>query len=122
SIIMEDVDVMESFDVNGTSVNLEFDCNLVNETDSLSSANGLSFITNRLALNFIDPANGNYRIGQPSAAVDLCAEVNFNSSPVDFEGDFLGFDDVAFPDVSGPYDAGADESYLSDVIFANGFE
>ncbi|MCX7555212.1 hypothetical protein OS175_15180, partial [Marinicella sp. S1101] len=46
SIIMEDVDVMESFDVNGTSVNLEFDCNLVNETDSLSSANGLSFITN----------------------------------------------------------------------------
>ncbi len=116
--------MMETLDVNGSQVTLSFTCNLVSEVDSLGTSAGI--VDNVTATfdseyNFVNRLNGDYRIQTPSLAIDMCDAASFNWP--DFEGQAFGFND---PTVSGTllgsHDAGADESYLSDIFFADGFE
>ena len=50
----------------------------------------------------------------------MCDEVS--SLWPDFEGQPFGYDDPNQANLIGASDAGADESYLSDTIFAHGFD
>ncbi len=79
---------------------------------------------------FVDDLNDDYHIKASSPAIDLCgtltARIQHKSMPgplVDIDAQISNWDD---PNVDNAtpgeaYDAGSDESYLGDTIFANGF-
>lgn len=50
---------------------------------------------------------------------DMCPDSA--SAPVDFDIEMRGFDSPV-SDIYGPYDAGADETYVDDIIFSSGFD
>ncbi len=79
---------------------------------------------NQIILSVVDPmidrAKQNFHLKADSGAVDIC-DVNVLNFNRDIDGQFRGYDDPV-PDVLGPYDIGADESYAADVIFAHSFE
>jgi len=78
-------------------------------------------VNNFSAFDFIDSANNDYRLGLSSTAIDWCDNAP-SSSPEDIEGQPRGWDAPNIKNGFGSYDAGADESYIYDVIFMNGFE
>lgn len=125
SIIQDDnVGVLEAFNNGGQQNYIRFDCNVLHETQSI---NGGNYIVNNLetttAVDFVAPQNNNYHIQSTSAAVDLCT--NSISWPVDADGDPWGYDDpnaVGLNDPNYSIDAGADETYTSDIIFKNHFD
>lgn len=68
---------------------------------------------------FVNPAQHDYRLSGDSVAIDLCADRSANYG--DLEGQARGWDDPTYSNASGPFDAGADESYLNDIIFLDTF-
>ncbi len=125
SIIQDDnVNVLEAFNNGGQQNYIRFDCNVLHEAQSI---NGGNYIFNNLetttAVDFVAPLSGDYHILPTSAAVDLCN--NSISWPVDADGDSWGYDDpyaVGFFDPNYSIDAGADETYSTDIIFKNKFD
>ena len=117
-------------------INYEVDisCIIANEAESMSASNNLinfsagnaggAFITQDNPA-FIDQANFDYHLAENSPAIDYChtpTHATVLYKDIDFEE--RGYDD---PNVSDNslftfYDIGVDESYLSDVIFSDGFE
>lgn len=101
--------------------NATFICVVVNEAGSLSGANFTQQIVEEDP-QFIDRANGDYHLNAAvSPAVDLCS-ISDNSLDFDIDLELRGFDDPLTSNVNGVYDAGADETYSSDIIFKDGFE
>ena len=96
-----------------------FDCILAHEINSISG-NQLFFGDP----GFIDRANGDYHLGSGSSAIDLCVDTGSGNSDVD--NDFRGYDDPTVEnqgnDPNAKYDAGADETYATDIFFKNSFE
>ncbi|MCB1586466.1 MAG: hypothetical protein KDI52_09300, partial [Xanthomonadales bacterium] len=88
----------------------------------VNSSDGLNQFTQSLVAfpNFIDVANRDYHVRGHSEAADLCPETP-NSLTKDFEGQNI-WDDPSQVNIFGFRDAGADETYLSDTIFASGFD
>jgi len=121
SLLFDAVDVLEVIDINGSDTQTIFDCVMAHEISTLSGAVGNSFQVLRSGLSFVDPGAGDYRIGASSAAIDLCSDVN-SAFSVDFEGQALGYDDPATGELFGAFDAGSDEYYLIDAVFADRFE
>ncbi len=120
SIVMDAaVNVLDVINGAGDPVGAFFRCGLVHENSSLASASLVSNYFVTANPGFVDPGNGDYRILAGADAVDMC------STPSDlwpdFEGQPRGFDDPTLGNIDGAVDAGADESYLADVIFYSGF-
>lgn len=113
---------------------VNFSCIIANETDSLSESNNLinssaglaggAFITQDTPA-FIDRNNNDYHLSIDSPAIDYCNTPTHTTvlyKDIDFEN--RGWDDPTQVDNSifSFFDIGADESYLSDIIFKNNFE
>lgn len=71
--------------------------------------------------DFIDRSSGNYHLSAVSPAIDRCADVNSNLG-LDIDLEPLGWDDPNQINGAGAYDAGADETYLNDIIFKDGYD
>lgn len=100
--------------------NATFECVVVNEETSLQNSTLFDVVED--GPGFVDRNNGDYHIDPVSSpAVDLCESI-VSSDLLDIDLEARGFDDANVSDFSGPFDAGADETYTSDVIFKNGFE
>ena len=70
---------------------------------------------------FIDRLGGDYHLNSTSPAIDMCQGIPMNH-PLDIDTESRGWDDSQNNNGLGLFDAGADESYVNDVIFKNGFE
>jgi len=92
------------------------DCLLAHEDSSYDGDNVLVADP-----EFVDRLAGDYHLKPQSSAIDLCSEVPL-LSPIDIDDELRGWDDNQSANGFGFYDAGADESYLSDVIYENNFE
>ncbi|GJM10254.1 MAG: hypothetical protein DHS20C11_25300 [Lysobacteraceae bacterium] len=92
----------------------EHECLVVNE---LGQLNGTGIIITDP--EFKNPGQNDYRLSGDSVAIDLCADRSANYA--DLEGQVRGWDDPSYSNASGPFDAGADESYLNDIFFLDTF-
>ncbi|KAA3645938.1 MAG: hypothetical protein DWP95_03845 [Proteobacteria bacterium] len=101
--------VLESSGTNFT----EFSCLISNENSSIPA--------NVIDPEFIDEVNHNYHLSSLSPAIDLCTIVS--AVTLDADNDIRAWDDpTAYNNgVNYIYDAGADESYINDIIFKNSF-
>lgn len=97
----------------GPESDLEAACMLVNETSSFS---GFAVVQGNP--HFSNLSNDDYHLKSNSNAVDLCDAVSEMTHDID--GELRGFNDPR-QNLLGTYDAGADETYASDIIFKNGF-
>ncbi len=95
---------------------LSINCLLAHEDNSFSG--------NQVVVDdpqFFDRAGGDFHLNPISPAIDMCQGIPmFN--PLDIDTESRGWDDPNNDNGFGAYDAGADESYINDVIFINGFE
>lgn len=96
------------------SPNSDNACVIVNEAGQMSGADIWSYDP-----SFIGPSFGDYRLQGGSEAIDVCADRSADHA--DYENQPRGWDDPAWPNTGGSFDAGADESYLNDIILNNGF-
>ncbi|WP_395374638.1 hypothetical protein [Marinicella sp. W31] len=103
------------FDGAGTLVAF---CNIVNEDASFSGTQ--SVVDDP---EFIDRVGGDFHIDvDTSPAVDLCQQGFFPADYDDIDLQARGLDDPIAGNISGPYDAGADETYSNEIIFKDGFD
>ena len=70
---------------------------------------------------FINRMAGDFHLSSLSTAIDMCQETTL-TRPLDIDAEQRGWDDVLNNNGPGVFDAGADESYVNDVIFKHGFE
>jgi len=70
--------------------------------------------------DFVDRTGNDFHLKPESFAIDMCADV-IMSQPLDVDADIVGWDDPTKLNLAGPFDAGADETYINDVIFIDGF-
>lgn len=92
------------------------DCVIAHENNSFTGTN--IFVANP---KFVDRSTGNFHIQATSPAIDLCAQTPMEQT-LDADWQPRGWDDPVFLNGSGSYDAGADETYLNDVIFKDSFD
>ncbi len=114
SSIVHDVSSQQLFGPVSGSLNVN--CVVVHEATSFSGNDVLVADP-----EFIDPGLGNFHLATTSPAIDLCQGIPL-LHPLDADMEPRGWDDPTAANTLGAYDAGADESYLSDVIFKNDFE
>lgn len=121
-----------------TDIDVNISALITNETDSLLEVNGVfndainfaggDFITETIPgeILFVDRDNGDLHLGEFSRAIDYFntpSRATVTYKDIDYED--RGIDD---PNNQSPisglfyFDIGADESYINDIIFANGFE
>jgi hypothetical protein len=114
------VDILEFFDDSGQQVFSRFSCSVLHELQSINNVDFNQQNIQSTVDHFADSANRNYHLNANSPAIDLCA--SNTSSSDDMDGQTWGFDDPNVANIHGVFDAGADEYYGSDVIFADRFE
>jgi len=115
SIVHNNDDIL----INGTDEeNFTISCVIANETTSVS---GVAIV---LEPEFIDRANHDYHLSGSSKAIDFCPPLIETYIPIltDIDGESRPWDDNQSNDFFGIADAGADETYINDQIFKNGFE
>ncbi len=101
---------------SGASGSLVIDCLVAHESGSFSGTNVV--VANP---SFVDVSSGDFHLSSNSPAIDLCQGIPMNH-PLDIDQEPRGWDDPDNANEAGIFDAGADESYVNDVIFENGFE
>jgi len=106
--------------LNGNFGTATFDCVFAHEINSISGSQ--LFFGNP---GFVDRGNGDFHLDPSiSPAVDLC--VDSGNSQLDIDTDIRGFDDSTVTNQgnnpNARYDAGAHETYVSDIIFENDYE
>ena len=114
--IIDDASTGEVIATSGQN-NTTFACSVVHESKTFSGSNILIADP-----DFVNRAQRDYHINPSSPAVDMC---NLNSLLFDYDidGQFHAWDDPNTP-FTGLLiaDAGADETYASDIIFKDDFE
>jgi uncharacterized protein YqkB len=70
---------------------------------------------------FISRLEGDFHLSSLSPAIDMCPKTTLVRT-IDIDAEQRGWDDVLNNNGSDVFDAGADESYINDVIFKHGFE
>lgn len=96
-----------------------FDCVLVDDNSTVPAGSSGVVVDDP---EFVDRANGDYHINAAlSPAVDLCAGFS-STSRRDMDLEERGYDDPDVGNVTGPFDAGADETYSNDIIFKHNFD
>jgi hypothetical protein len=80
---------------------------------------GVQNLTNSVigAANFKDKTNNDFHLLANSPGIDMCSSGYYK----DIDLQDAGWDDPSQINLLGPFDAGADESYAGDVIFADEF-
>ncbi len=120
SIIWDSGNIYTSLgQINPTS---RIDCSILHELQSLPG--NTDFLLS-IDPRFRNANNGDYRLIDDSAAIDLCDEALFTHLfDDDIKGVQRGIDVGYINNVFGPYDAGAHSQFQQspDVIFRNGFE
>ncbi len=122
SIIYEMSDQPVYKDLDDTGF-LEMTCSIVHEDDSFSGDyHYLVSVVNHPNYLFADWDAGDYHLRTASLAIDYCdeaASLNLDY-PKDIDGEARGYD-AGSVNLYGPYDVGADEYYIDDVIFKDAF-
>ncbi len=101
----------------------QINCVITYDSQSMSELGGTDLFVDDP--EFIDRANQNYHIDAVnSPAVDLCNDDHTAQffTFLDTDGEVRGFDDPFVTNVSGSWDAGADETLANDLIFEDQFE
>jgi|GEM_PF-955208 len=99
--------------VSGT---LSIECLVTHEHSSFNGENVVVGLP-----SFVNRSIGDFHLGSDSPAIDLCAGFSM-VYPIDLDAEPRGWDDPNHVNIDGVFDAGADESYVNDVIFKNNFE
>ncbi|WP_395374604.1 hypothetical protein [Marinicella sp. W31] len=99
------------------TVSNQFDCVLADRQDSQL----INITATEYADLFVDSTNQDFRLKRSAVAVDLCADVTTINSVEDIQGLARGYDLPDIPNLSGTFDAGANE-FNDDLIFRNSFE
>jgi len=85
----------------------------------------LSFSGTQVAVDdpeFVNPAMGDFSLNpMTSPAIDFCDDSQANIQHPDINFESRGWDDPGFNNNQGPFDLGADESLVNDIIFEDGF-
>ncbi|MFC3193418.1 hypothetical protein ACFODZ_04075 [Marinicella sediminis] len=113
-------DVLESFNDSGQPVFSSYKCSVLHEIQSISGADINTQNVQSVVDHFVDSAGRDYHLDPASPAVDLCADST--SWNVDIDGQDWALDDPDVANLHGAFDAGADETYRSDVLFADDFD
>jgi predicted outer membrane repeat protein len=95
---------------------LDIDCLVSHESNTFSGQNILVSDP-----EFVDRSSGDFHLGQTSPAIDLCTDASPQKN-LDMDMQALGWDDPQIINGIGSYDAGADESYINDIIFKDSFD
>jgi len=115
--------VFEGFTTSGNMNEIAFKCNLMHEDNSIGTTGNISDNIVTSTPGFLNSLEQDYRLATNSVAIDKCDSVVTSViAQVDLEGQLTGIDDPTITNVLGTHDAGADESYLWDVIFTDDFE
>lgn len=116
SIVHNDADVL--INISGAE-NFIRSCVVVNESNTVSGIGVDVFDP-----EFVDGINHDYHLSSTSDAIDYCDPLNPSLTALlqDIDGESRPWDDNQTIDFLGIADAGADESYINDKIFKNGFE
>lgn len=115
SIIWDQGDV---FTASGNSNQIQIDCSVVHESQSLQGNLGVVLTNDPL---FTNTAMGDYRLTVASDAVDLCDQFFYQAEFQDLDSNNRGADVDVVNDFLGPYDAGAYE-YTGGIIFKDSFD
>ncbi len=70
---------------------------------------------------FFNRLGEDFHLNPSSPAIDMCQSIPM-LRPLDIDAELRGWDDPDNNNGLGVFDAGADESYINDVIFENNFE
>jgi len=101
--------------------NVVSDCLMIHEAFSLSGTNSTNIFLDDP--EFVDRNNRDYHLNMnTSPAIDVCDDSVANIQFNDIDFDVRGIDDNNVININGPFDIGADEAVINDVIFKNGFE
>ncbi len=102
--------------------------NTVTNTNCLMIHNGSEPIDQGIAILevddplFVNSEMDDYHILPQSPANDFCSDQFIQTEWLDSDGETRGWDDPEQDNYIGSYDIGADETYLSDIIFEDGLE
>ncbi len=110
SIILGDVPVF-----SGNS-SVSFNCVIAEDLSTVFPATNA--VKAQLPL-FVD---ADFHLRPDSQAIDFCENLISFPGGLDIDGEQIGFDDPTIINTHGSFDAGADESYINEIIFKNGFE
>ncbi|MCF6286805.1 MAG: hypothetical protein L3K26_16685 [Candidatus Hydrogenedentes bacterium] len=102
-------------DFSGVGFSTLTNCLIVNEDISIAG-----FPLNGMPVGYKNIAENDFRLSAQSLARDFCNTAG--GSTLDADNEIRGWDDPTTTNMAGNFDAGADESYFGDVIFANNFE
>ncbi|HHL32506.1 MAG TPA: hypothetical protein ENJ41_07950 [Oceanospirillales bacterium] len=92
--------------------------------DCLVSHEAASFTGTNVVVddpNFVNRSLGDFHLAVGSTAIDLCASIPMLNT-LDMDMETRAWDDPDQTNGMGIFDAGSDESYLSDIIFKDAFE
>ncbi len=106
--------------VQDASVN--FRCSLISGLGTIDNQVNVNINQSLPLMNspFVGVNGTDMHIKPDSEANDFCGFLVENS--LDMDGDQRGYDDPLQNNLYGPYDVGADEVIVNDIIFKNGFE
>ena len=114
--IIDDASTGDVIEISGEN-ETTFRCLVVHESKSFSGNNILTGDP-----DFVNRAQRDYHIKPSSPAVDICSTESLIFD-YDIDGEFHAWDDPNTPFTKFIIaDAGADETYASDIIFKDGFE
>jgi predicted outer membrane repeat protein len=115
SVIWDQGDV---FAASGNSNQIQIDCSVVHESQSLEGNVGVILTNDPL---FTNTAMGDYRLTVASDAVDLCDQFFYQAEFQDLDSNNRGANLDTVNNFLGPYDAGAYE-YTGGIIFKENFD
>ncbi len=99
------------------TVNSTFDCVLADRQGSQL----IDITPSEFVDLFPDISSQNFRLSRSAVAVDLCNDIITANIETDIQGLARGYDLVDVPNISGAFDAGANE-FNDDLIFKSNFE
>ncbi len=115
NIIKESGDIVSTQSSTVTTIS----CNLINSIATISEPTTDTIIG---IVDFLDTANADYRLANTdTSAMDVC-DTSIYLPSVDISGEARGIDNAGVPNLNGPYDLGAYEFKVVEVIFTNSFE
>ena len=98
------VDILDV--ASGTSSNVQFNCMITHENQSISGSS--IFVDDP---EFVNEGNEDFHLMPTSPAIDLCGSSVYSANTKDIDNESRAWDDLLTDNNNGTYDAGADEFY-----------